>query len=167
MLSLSKWSYIIEIPSSGSLEADVISLLTANSKQEVAEHCLAVAKISEEIAARFGLDVLTARNAALLHDISSIMEAPDMLDLAINRGWELHESERKYPFLLHQRVSVIFAKELLGVDSDIVLSAIECHTTLREKPSDYDMVLFIADKLSWVQNGQPPFYDAVASAAEK
>jgi HD superfamily phosphohydrolase YqeK len=47
------------------------------------------------------------------------------------------------------------------------LSAVEYHTTLREKPSQYDMALFIADKLSWDQEGQPPFYDVVAKALTK
>lgn len=34
-------------------------------------------------------------------------------------------------------------------------------TTLRKEPSVYDMVLFIADKLSWDQNGRPPYFESV------
>ena len=32
---------------------------------------------------------------------------------------------------------------------------------LKANPSQYDMALFIADKLSWDQEGTPPFYDIV------
>ena len=89
-----------------------------------------------------------------------------MLDYAINQNWEIDASEEKHPFLLHQRLSAVFASELFGVNDPLILSAIRCHTTLKENPSAYDMVLFLADKLSWDQDGTPPFYDVVSSALE-
>lgn len=166
MLELSRWPYIQTISLSGDLKTDIINFLTVNNKQEIASHCIAVAKKSEKIATIFGLDAVTVSNSALLHDISNVMSPQDMLDYGMNQNWEIDPSEEKYPFLLHQRLSAVFAGELFGVDDPTVLSAIRCHTTLKDNPSPYDMVLFLADKLSWAQNGTPPFFDVVSSALE-
>ncbi|MDR1687054.1 MAG: hypothetical protein LBS21_00380 [Clostridiales bacterium] len=51
-----------------------------------------------------------------------------------------------------------------GITDERVLSAVECHTTLKNNPSAYDMALFTADKLAWDQDGLPPF-DAVVRGA--
>lgn len=167
MLQLSHWPYIQAMDLSGNIKADITSFLTLNGKQETANHCISVANSSEKIANRFGLDKSAAVISALLHDISSVMKPQDMLTYAISQGWEIDESERKYPFILHQRLSMIFAKELFGITDELILSAIECHSTLKFSPSSYDMVLFLSDKLSWDQEGTPPFYDLVSSALEK
>jgi predicted HD superfamily hydrolase involved in NAD metabolism len=146
------------------MQTDITNLLAANGKPKTAAHCISVAKTNREIATRFGLDETAAFHSALLNDISGIIKSPDMLDYAVRRHWEIDASERKYPILLHQRLSAVLAKEWFGINDGVVLSAIECHTTLRPDPSDYDMALFLADKLSWDQEGMPPFYDVVSSA---
>lgn len=48
-----------------------------------------------------------------------------------------------------------------------ILSSIKYHTTLRKNPTKYDMVLFIADKLAWDQEGEPPYYDIVMNELNK
>ena len=37
------------------------------------------------------------------------------------------------------------------------LNAICCHTTLRKHATKMDLVLFVADKIEWDQNGTPPY----------
>ena len=164
MRDLSPWTYIRATSLSGDLTADVTRFLTENHKPNTAAHCISVAKASERIAVRFGLNPAAAITAALLHDISNVVKPQDMLDYAVDDHWELDASEKEHPFLLHQRLSAVFAKALFGVNDPIILSAIGCHTTLKETPSSYDMVLFLADKLSWDQNGTPPFFDVVSTA---
>ncbi len=166
MLKLSRWPYIQAISLSGDFKTDITNFLTVNSKQDIASHCVSVAKASEKIAISFGLDETAASTSALLHDISNVVSPQDMLDYGISQNWEIDESEKEYPLLLHQRLSAVFAKELFGVDDPSILSAIRCHTTLKENPSAYDMVLFLADKLSWDWNGTPPFFDVVSSALQ-
>lgn len=167
MLQLSRWPYIQTMKVSGNIEADIKTLLSLNGKQETASHSISVARISEKIAGLYGLDQSVAAVSALLHDISNIMKPQDMLTYAIYQGWELDESERIHPFILHQRLSMVFAEELFGITDKVILSAIECHTTLRWNPSDYDMILFLADKLSWGHQETNPFYETVRSALEK
>ena len=167
MFPLSNWPYIRTIDFSGDIKTDAVSFLTLNDKRKTAEHCIAVANTSEKIANRFGLDKSRAAISAYLHDISAVMKPQDMLDYAVGQGWEIDAAERKYPFILHQRLSMTFAKELFGINDAVILSAIACHATLKCSPLSYDMALFLSDKLSWDQEGTPPFYDLVSSALEK
>ena len=37
------------------------------------------------------------------------------------------------------------------------LDSICCHTTLRKHATKMDLVLFVADKIEWDQNGTPPY----------
>lgn len=166
MFHLSDWPYILEIAPSGNLRDDVEQFLNANGKQHTLSHCIAVARTSGDLAVRFGADAALAETAALLHDVSAVVERQDMLSYAIRHNWVLDDAERKYPFLLHQRVSRVMAKDVFGVRDEAILSAIECHSTLRSNPSPLDMILFLSDKLSWDQAGVPPFYDEVWGALD-
>jgi predicted HD superfamily hydrolase involved in NAD metabolism len=140
--------------------------LTARGKPRTAAHCRAVAETSRVLAVRFGENEGIATTAALLHDISAVLPAQDMLRHAQSNGWVIDPAEAAHPFLLHQRVSADMAAQLFGVDDPAVLSAIACHTTLKAHASAQDMVLFLADKLAWDQEGVPPFYDAVFTALQ-
>ncbi len=164
---LSQWPYVKQTPMCGAPDVDVAAFLRANGKESTAAHCAAVARTSEELAARFGLDKTVASRAALLHDISCMLKPQDMLEYAWACGWSIDEAEQKHPFLLHQRISAAFARDVFNIDDGTILSAIECHSTLKENPGAYDMLLFIADKLSWDQKGAPPYYDAVCTALEQ
>lgn len=87
-----------------------------------------------------------------------------LLKYMIEHNLFIDAAEKKYPFLLHQRISRLLAKTFFKIDDETILSAIECHSTLKPNPSQYDMALFIADKLSWDQEGTPPFYDIVSKS---
>ena len=135
-----------------------------NNKHKTLEHVKKVAKTNMVIAKQYNLDEEKCYLAGLLHDISAIMKPNDMVDYVQFYGIGLDESEKKFPFLLHQQVSRIFAKDIFIINDLNILSAIECHTTLKSAPSKYDMALFVADKISWDQVGLPPFYDSVYAA---
>ena len=51
------------------------------------------------------------------------------------------------------------------VEDEEILSAVECHTTLKKNAGTYDQVLFISDKISWDQEGHPPYYDVLKRMA--
>lgn len=111
----------------------------------------------------YHLDIIKLKLAALLHDISAIMSPARMYELALSRNLEIDPAEEKFNFLLHQRISKIIAEEDFDIHNPDILSAIECHTTLKKNANVYDKVIFIADKLSWDQKGVPPYYDLVKS----
>lgn len=155
------WEYV-KIPRlTGELETDVKEFLFCNDKKKTFQHVSQVAEVCGNLAERFGLDRKKCVVGALLHDVSAVIAPEDMMGYALAQNFALCEAERRYPFLLHQRISAIVAKDLFGIDDREVLSAIGCHTTLKAKAMEYDMVLFVADKIAWDQEGIPPFYNEV------
>lgn len=125
------------------------------------EHSLKVANESLDLAHRFGVDSQKCYQAALLHDISAVISHNQMMEIALQNAWTIDPSEKKYPFLLHQRVSALFAQNIFQIEDKDVLSAITCHTTLKAHPSQIDLVVFLADKIQWDQPGLPPYLDVI------
>ncbi|MBQ2668222.1 MAG: HD domain-containing protein [Clostridia bacterium] len=163
---LHEYPYIDLSGRTGDLLTDVRSLLERNGKPQTFRHVRQVAAVCAELADRFGLERDHCMAAGLLHDISAVIKPVDMLTYAQKNGFVLCEAELRYPSLLHQRLSVLIAQEYFGITDARVLSAIECHTTLKADPAREEEILFLADKLAWDQEGIPPFYDAVYAALE-
>lgn len=161
-----KFKYVCCPPITGDMEADIKELLEQNGKGKTFVHVSEVAGVCAELAERFGVNKEKCILGGLLHDISAVLAPADMLNYAMENGWELCEAEHRYPFLMHQRISGIVAEEVFGVTDREILSAIVCHTTLKVEPTRYDMVLFLADKLAWDREGVPPFYNKVKNALE-
>lgn len=158
---LHEYGYIILPPLSGHLEMDVQSILEANQHTQTYLHVKKVAETSVIIGEHYGLEIGSCLMSGLLHDISTIIKPVDMLDFAHKQHMPIDKAEMQYPSLLHQRLSAVLAGKIFEITDAEVLSAIACHTTLKAHPSKLDMVLFTADKLSWDQEGKPPFYDAI------
>ena len=148
----------------GNIKNDVENLLIENKKEETASHCVKVAETCMCLAERFHLDKTAAYCSGILHDVSNIMKPTDMLEYAGSNDWYIDESERKHNFILHQRISAVAAKDYYNVLDENILSSIECHSTLKANASEYDMLLFLSDKISWDQHGTPPFFDVVHEA---
>ena len=164
---LAAFSYI-NIPAlTGNIRADIKNMLTANNKTKTFDHVKAVAEMNAKIARQYGLDLDICELCGYLHDISAVVTPSDMMAYATEKGWHIDEAENKHPFLLHQRISKLIAEQDIGVTDERILSAVECHTTLKTNPSAYDMALFVADKLVWDQEGEAPFYSVVSDALKQ
>ena len=155
----------------GDIKTDIKALLDLNKHSTDYEsktfvHVKAVANKNMEIAKQYGLDTEVCELCGYLHDISGIMSYNDMTAYAVGSGWHIYAAEQKVPMLLHQRISKAIAEEDFGVTDERILSAVECHATLKANPSAYDMALFVADKLAWDQ-GVPPFYDILSDALKQ
>lgn len=158
--------YIKTEPLSGDIRTDVKNILLINGRSNTYIHVANVADRNALISKTYDLDHDKCVIAGLLHDISAVIRPEDMLKYAYENRLEICEAERKYPFLLHQRLSKICAVEYFNISDEEILSAIECHTTLKKWPSKYEMSLFIADKLAWDREGLPPFYEEVNAALD-
>lgn len=150
-MDINKYKYVNQIIVTGKTERDVTNFLIKNNRMETLNHVLAVAKTNHEIAGKFGLDNNICTISGYLHDISAVIQPNDMLIYMSENNLYIDGAERKYPYILHQRISKLMAKAYFKIEDERVLSAIECHSTLKSNPSQYDMALFIADKLSWDQ----------------
>ena len=142
-------------------------LLLANGRPRTLAHVQAVAEECARLGARFGVDETQCRLCGMLHDISAVIRPADMLAWTEANGLEWCEAERRHPFLLHQRLSAVVAREDFGVTDGEVLSAIACHTTLQANASPLDMALFLADKIAWDQPGEPPYLSSLLEALER
>ena len=158
--------YIKTEPLSGDIRTDIKNILLINGRSNTYIHVANVADRNALISKTYDLDHDKCVIAGLLHDISAVIRPEDMLKYAYENRLEVCEAERKYPFLLHQRLSKICAVEYFNISDEEILSAIECHTTLKKCPSKYEMSLFIADKLALDREGLPPFYEEVNAALD-
>lgn len=111
-------------------------------KDNTYKHVVSVACMASELANQYDLNVEKCILASLLHDISVIKTPDDMYRIAVRRKLDIDLSEEKYHFLLHQRISKIIAQEKFKIVDQDILSAIECHTTLKKNASDYDKIVF-------------------------
>jgi predicted HD superfamily hydrolase involved in NAD metabolism len=164
---LSEYSYVRVPAMTGDLLADVEALYLQNGREKTLQHARDVAATGRSLAARFGLDPEACERAGYLHDIANILRPEDMLHYARDHALPLDAAEQRYPFLLHQRLSATIAAEVFGVTDVRVLSAVAHHTTLKAEPSEYDMALFLADKISWDQEGTPPSLAAIQAGLEE
>ena len=160
-MNINNYKYVNITEITSDIVVNVNNFLLENNKQKTLKHVMDVANTNSKIAEKYGLDKDICIISGYLHDISVVIQPNDMLTYMVENNLFVDESERKYPFILHQRISRLLAKAFFNIDNETILSAIECHTTLKSNPSQYDMALFIADKLSWDQKGTPPFYDVV------
>lgn len=145
---------------------DVPLFLTSYGCQTTARHCTAVAGKAVELASHFHCDPSKAKEGGYLHDISVVIPTDQWIEVAHDQSIEVLPEEVQYPLILHQKLSVVLAREVFKVTDSEILNAIGCHTTLRLNPSILDKVLFLADKIAWDQQDIPPYLNNVLNALD-
>lgn len=158
------WPIGKDFSATGNLQEDVSRFLLSFSHAETLGHCLRVAQTAKELAERFGADPLEAEQAALLHDLGAVIPREEKLAFSRRHDLPVLPEEEQYPGVLHQQHSVVLARCFFGISDDRLLNAIGCHTTLQAGASTLGQVVFLADKMSWDQDGHPPFLPAVQAA---
>lgn len=141
----------------GNIEHDAYCLLKYYNCLKTIEHSKDVAEQALILANDFNINNNKVNIASVLHDISAFIPNKKRLEYAEKIGLEILDEERQFPILLHQKISKVIAKELFKVEDEDILSAIECHTTLKSHPTKIDLIVFIADKIRWDQEGIPPY----------
>ncbi len=141
----------------GKIENDINSFLLKYNKEITYKHSIRVANEARKIAEMFHENEEKVAIAAYLHDISAIFPNEERIAVAEEFGIEILQEERKFPMIIHQKLSRLIAKEVFKVEDEEVLNAISCHTTLRKNATKMDLILFIADKIEWDQKGTPPY----------
>ncbi len=150
-------AYTADWQLTGKLREDVKSFLLKHDAEYTYKHVSDVAKTAVDLAQQFGGDAAKVEIAALLHDISTVVPNEKRIELARVLNVEVLPAEVSFPMIIHQKLSAVFAEQLFGITDAEVLSAISCHTTLKAEPSLSDKIVFTADKISWDQQGTPPY----------
>lgn len=114
-------------------------------------HTLAVARLSEALAKRWGENTEKARLAGLLHDCGRMVALPNMAEYARKKRLPMPSAkgaERHAPLLFHAHISSDLARREFGVEDPEVLSAVRKHTLGDRRMSRLDRVLYVADACS-------------------
>jgi predicted HD superfamily hydrolase involved in NAD metabolism len=136
-----------------------------NMKQTV-DHVKKVASMAVRLASDFNEDLERAETAGILHDLGVVIPNDRRIWACEDLGIELCEEEKKFPMLIHQKLSAAMAHLFFGLNDSAILSAVSCHTTLKKNPAPLDMILFLADKISWDQEGEPPYLSIIEKGLE-
>ena len=116
---------------------EVINWLKEHLDKERFEHSLGVAETAIELSKRFNLNIDKAYTAGLLHDCAKCFSKNESLEI-MNNFLKVEDCELINPKTFHAPVG--------ATDSEI-LSAIRWHTIGKLDMSDFEKVIFIADKI--------------------
>lgn len=151
----------------GKIEHSIKEFLLKYDKEFTYHHSIRVANEARKIAIMFHENEEKAEIAGYLHDISAIFPNEDRIKVAEAVGIEILQEERKFPMIIHQKLSRVIAREIFKVEDEEILGAICCHTTLCKHATKMDLVLFVADKIEWDQNGTPSYLVGIKNGLEK
>lgn len=157
--------FLVRFELTGNLEEDIKHFF-GKEFESIAEHSCEVAACGKNLAVYFNQDPQVAEVGGLLHDISAVIPTNQRMTTA--KAWEIpvNEAERKLPMIVYQKLSRHIANEIFNITNESALSAIECHTTLKAKPTKMDQIVFIADKIMWDQQGVPPYLSDLLKALD-
>lgn len=125
----------------------ILQNLKNDLNEERYMHSIGVAETAKEMAERFGCNPEKAYIAGLLHDCAKCMDFELSKKLAKKCDFELDETEKENRKTIHAPVSAYVAKEKYGVTDKEILSAIRLHTIGKCDMSDFEKIIFIADKI--------------------
>lgn len=120
--------------------------LKTNLNEERYEHSLGTAECAKELAIRFGLDAEKAYLCGLIHDCAKCFSNEE-LRASICDCSDLCDGELVNPKTYHAPAGAILAKQELGVCDEEILSATRWHTLGKIEMTDFEKVIFIADKI--------------------
>lgn len=143
------------------LKNEIKQYLVSKNCEKTYYHCMEVGEYAYQLGEKYLTSPEKVSIAGYLHVISAVYPNNQRINVAQKYGIELNEAEMAFPMIIHQKISKSIAKMDFGIEDNEILSAIECHTTLKKNYSDIDLVLFVADKIKWDQEGKPPYLDGL------
>ncbi|MGN0015101.1 MAG: bis(5'-nucleosyl)-tetraphosphatase (symmetrical) YqeK [Candidatus Gastranaerophilaceae bacterium] len=126
---------------------DILKELKKDLNEERYYHSIGTAEMARELAKKFGCDEEKAYIAGLLHDCAKCMDFELSKKIAKEHTPDLDETEKDNKKTIHAPVSAYIAKEKYGITDEEILSAIRLHTIGKCNMSDFEKIIFIADKI--------------------
>lgn len=125
---------------------EILKWLKDNLNEKRYIHTLGTADCAKELAKQFGLNENKAYLAGLLHDCAKCFPNEELLDI-IHKHLDVEECEMLNYKTLHAPVSAYIAETEFGITDKEILSAIRWHTLGKLDMSDFEKIVFIADKI--------------------
>lgn len=127
--------------------AEIQNWLKENLYEERYIHSLGVMEAAVELAKMFNLDVEKARITGLLHDAAKCFSNEKLLEIIHSNIPDVQDCELLNYKTLHAPVSAYLAKEKFGINDKEILDAIRWHTLGRCQMTDFEKIIFLADKI--------------------
>ena len=108
-------------------------------------HTLGVMYTAASLAMAHDCDMEQAQMAGLLHDCAKCIPNKKKLKICKKQNIRISSVEKSNPFLLHAKLGAYIAKEKYQIEDEEILSAIRWHTTGKEKMSELEKIVYIAD----------------------
>lgn len=125
---------------------EIIEWLKNHLDEERFEHSLGVAETAVELAEKFNLDTEKAYLAGLVHDCAKCLRKESQLDI-MNTYLTIEDCELINPKTYHAPVGAYIAGKEFGIEDDEILSAVRWHTIGKLEMTDFEKIIFIADKI--------------------
>lgn len=126
---------------------EILTELKKDLNEERYYHSIGTAEMAQELAKRFGCNEEKAYIAGLLHDCAKCMDFELSKKIAREHTPDLDETEKDNKKTIHAPVSAYIAKEKYGITDEEILSAIRLHTIGKCNMTDFEKIIFIADKI--------------------
>lgn len=127
---------------------ELIKWLKVNLSEERFEHSIGTAECARDLAEKFSLDSEKAYIAGLLHDCAKCFSNEKLTEI-IETGMSVDPVEKMSPKTLHAPVSSYIARHEFGVEDEEILSAVRWHTLGKLNMSDFEKVIYLADKIEY------------------
>ena len=121
--------------------------LKENLNEERYIHSMGTMECAVELAKMFDLDEEKAKTAGLLHDCAKCFSNEKLLQIIEEKITNIEKSELVNYKTLHAPVSAYISLNDFGVNDEEILSAIRWHTLGRVGMSNFEKIIFIADKI--------------------
>lgn len=127
-------------------EKELLDWLKENLDEERYEHSLGVAECAMQLAEKYGLNKEKAYVAGLLHDCAKCFSTGKLIKMTCGTV-KVDEEEKKNYKTLHAPVSAYVAEHDFGVSDESILSAIRWHTVGKKNMTNFEKIIFVADKI--------------------
>ena len=127
-------------------EKDLLEWLKENLNEERYIHSLGTADCARELAGKYNLDPEKAYFAGLLHDCAKCFSTEKLKEI-IDKNLSVEACEMLNYKTLHAPVSAYVAEMNFGVADKEILSAIRWHTLGKINMTDFEKIIFLADKI--------------------
>lgn len=127
-------------------EEEIKKWLKENLSDERYLHTLGTAEKATELAKKYGLNQDKAYLAGLLHDCAKCFKNDKLLEI-IKKHLQVEECEMLNYKTLHAPVSAYIAQTQFHIKDSEILSAIRWHTLGKLDMTDFEKIIFLADKI--------------------
>lgn len=130
------------------MKYDILSLqqdMKKKLKNKRYIHSVGVMYTAQNLAMRYGISLLYAGIAGILHDCAKEMDEEEQFQYCKKHDIEITDDEIMAPALLHSKVGAYIAREHYHIDDDSIISAIRFHTTGKQHMTRLEQIIYIAD----------------------